>query len=81
MGCEQNLQDPDDVATIVNEELCKSSIRDWVGQNTRIRVERMCATHDWRNHLPTLGVRLEGGLLKDDTGNHLFLSLQRRGRI
>ena len=39
----------------------------------------MNCTRDWRNHIPALGVKLEGGLLKDDTGNHFFMTIQRRG--
>ncbi len=41
----------------------------------------MNCTRDWRNHIPSLGVKLEGGLLKDDTGNHFFMTIQRRGKV
>lgn len=79
VGCESNIQDADDVVRIITDELCKPSIKDWVGPSTRVRVEKMNCTRDWRNHIPALGVKLEGGLLKDDTGNHFFMTIQRRG--
>lgn len=64
---------------VVLDELCKPSIKNWVGASSRIKVEKLDATRDWRAHLPSTGVKLEGGLLKDDTGNHFFMFLQRRG--
>ena len=79
VGYEQNIQSADDVVTSERDELCKPTIRDWIGPATRIRVERLNATRDWRGHIPSLGVKLEGGLLRDDTGKHFFLSMQRRG--
>ena len=79
MGCEQNIQSADDVVAVVHDELSKPSIKDWVGSGTRLRVEKVDCTRDWRGHLPSLGIKLEGGLLRDDTGNHFFLSMMRRG--
>lgn len=79
MGNESSLQDPGDVAAAITHELCKHSIKDWVGPATAVHVEKLNATRDWAGHLPNLGVKLEGGLLKDSSGNHLFLSMQRRG--
>jgi hypothetical protein len=79
VGCEQNIQSADDVVSVVHDELSKPSIKDWVGSGTRLRVEKLDCTRDWRGHLPSLGIKLEGGLLRDDTGNHFFLSMMRRG--
>ena len=79
VGCEQNIQSADDVVSVVHDELSKPSIKDWVGCGTRLRVEKLDCTRDWRGHLPSLGIKLEGGLLRDDTGNHFFLSMMRRG--
>eukprot|EP00435_Cladocopium_sp_Y103_P006304 s5416_g2.t1 len=62
----------------IRSELSKPSIRDWLGSNVKINVWKLSATRAWRNHMPGLGVKLEGGLLRDDTGNHLFISLLRR---
>ena len=64
---------------MISEELRKPSIRDWIGTTTKVQVEKLDATRAWRQRLPALGIKLEGGLLKDDEGNHFFLSMQRRG--
>lgn len=79
VGCEQKIQTADDVVRVVSDELNKPSIKDWIGPSTRVRVEKMDSTRDWRGHIPALGVRLEGGLLKDNTGNHFFMAMRRRG--
>ena len=79
IGHESSLQDPADVSEAIAQELSKPSIKDWIGPNTRVCVRKLDCTRDWRNHLPSLGIKLEGGLLKDDEGNHLFLSMRRRG--
>ena len=79
VGFESSIQDPDDVVSIIRDELSKASIRDWTGPSTRVIVQKVNSTRDWRNHLPAAGIKLEGGLLRDDSGNHMFLSLQRRG--
>ena len=63
----------------IRQELCKPSIRDWLGTNVEVNIWKLSATRDWRHTLPNLGVKLEGGLLRDDQGNHLFLSMLRRG--
>lgn len=79
MAHESSIQSDADVVSIIQDELTKPTIKDWLGSGTRVAVRKLDSTRDWRNHLPALGVKLEGGLLKDDTGNHLFLSMQRRG--
>jgi hypothetical protein len=79
VGCEQKIQTADDVVRVVSDELNKPSIKDWIGPCTRVRVEKMDSTRDWREHIPALGVKLEGGLLKDNTGNHFFMTMRRRG--
>ena len=63
----------------ITDELGKASIRDWLGRTTRLKVEKMDCARDWRQHLPNTGVKLEGGLLKDNTGNHVFFSMRRQG--
>ena len=68
-------------AAAIAHELSKPSIKDWIGPSTQVSVRKLNATRDWRNHLPSLGVKLEGGLLKDEDGNHLFLAMRRRGDI
>ena len=79
MAHESSLQNIDDVAAVIQHELSKPSIRDWIGPSCRVNVRKLECAHDWRSHLPSLGVKLEGGLLVDQSGNHLFLSMQRRG--
>lgn len=76
---ESSLQNTDDVAAAISHELSKPTIRDWVGPTTRVQVRQLHSTHDWRSHLPSLGIKLEGGLLKDESANHLFLSMPRQG--
>ena len=79
MSNEDSLQNDTDVIAAVKDELTKSSIKDWLGPQTKVLVSKLNCTRDWRQRLPSLGVKLEGGLLRDDTGNHMFLSMQRRG--
>lgn len=64
----------------INDELTKPSIRDWIGPSTHVNVRKLNCTRDWKDHVSGTGVKLEGGLLRDDEGNHLFLAMQRRGR-
>lgn len=79
VSCQSHLQSVDDCLVAIRAELSKPTVRDWLGSNVEVNVERLCATHAWRDHLPSLGVKVEGGLLRDDTGNHLFLFMLRRG--
>lgn len=64
----------------IKDELTKPSIKDWVGPTTTVNVRKLNNTRDWQNHVSSTGVKLEGGLLRDDEGNHLFLAMQRRGK-
>ena len=68
------------MAEAIQSELTKPTVKDWVGIQTRVEVKKMNATHSWRAHLPATGIKLEGGLLRDDEGNHMFLCMQRRGK-
>ena len=78
--CNQTeLQNIDDCMEAIRVELAKQSIKDWIGANVVVNVKQLDATRAWRDHIPNLKVKLEGGLLKDDSGNHVFLSLLRRG--
>jgi hypothetical protein len=76
---ESGLLDPEDVISTISSELSKPTIKDWIGARTRVSVKKLNVTRSWRSHLPEAGVKLEGGLLKDESGNHLFLCMQRRG--
>lgn len=80
MGHESDLLCPGDVMEAITSELSKPSIRDWIGPHTRVQIRKLDCTRPWRAHLPNLGIRLEGGLLRDSSGNHLFLAMQRRGK-
>lgn len=64
----------------IRAELGKQSIKDWIGPNVIVNVKQLDATRAWRDHIAELKVKLEGGLLKDDSGNHVFMSFLRRGR-
>lgn len=78
--CNQSqLQTIDDCMEAIRTELAKPTVKDWLGANVKVNVTELSATRDWRQHIPSLGVKFEGGLLKDDTGNHLFLNMLRRG--
>ena len=79
VGNQSHLQNVEDCMDAIRQELCKPSIRDWLGTNVEVNIWKLSATRDWRHTLPNLGVKLEGGLLRDDQGNHLFLSMLRRG--
>lgn len=71
--------DVGDVMEAIRDELNKPSIKDWIGVNTQVHVCKLDSTRAWRDHIPGLGVKLEGGLLRDDSGNHLFMAMLRRG--
>ena len=75
------LQNVEDCMDAIRSELSKVTIRDWLGSNVKVNVWKLNAVRAWRDHLPGLGVKLEGGLLRDDTGNHLFLSMLRKGMV
>lgn len=78
--CSQSdLQDPTDVIAAIHDELTKPSIRDWIGPSTTVNVRKLNCTRNWKDHVSGTGVKLEGGLLRDDEGNHMFLAMQRRG--
>ena len=51
----------------------------WLGLDTEVIVERMLCVRDWRNHIPKIGIKLEGGLLVDSSSNHMFFFMPRRG--
>lgn len=76
---QSHLQNVGDCMAAIRDELAKTSIRDWLGSNVKVNIQKLDSTRAWRDHIPQLGVKLEGGLLRDDTGNHLFLSMLRRG--
>ena len=65
----------------IKDELQKATIKDWLGANTKVNVTKLDATRTWRDHIPGTGVKLEGGLLRDSEGNHLFMALLRKGRM
>ena len=79
VGFEDELLEPLDVIQAIRDELSKPTTKDWIGRGVRVTVEKMDCTRNWRSHVSGTGVKLEGGLLKDDAGNHLFLCMQRRG--
>ena len=76
---QSHLQDPEDAMAAIRAELTKPTIKDWLGSEVKVLVTKMDATLDWRKQIPSLGLKIEGGLLKDESGNHLFLSLLRKG--
>ena len=78
---QSELQDVDDCMGAIRSELAKPTVRSWIGTGVAVNVLKLDATRAWRDHIPGLGVKLEGGLLRDDTGNHLFLAMLRRGWI
>ena len=80
MSCESEILDPTDVIAVVRDELQKPTIKDWLGRGTTVSVQKLDSTRAWREHLPSLGIRLEGGLLRDSEGNHCFVCMQRRGQ-
>ena len=76
---QSHLQDPEDAMVAIRAELTKPSIKDWLGSEVKVLVTKMDATLDWRKQIPALGLKIEGGRLKDESENHLFLSLLRKG--
>jgi len=79
VGNQSQLLDVQDCMDAIHNELRKPSIQQWLRTNVQVNVRKLDATRDWRKHIPNLGVKLEGGLLRDQDGNHLFLSMLRRG--
>ena len=68
----------DTVATI-KAELSRPGVRAWLGSTTELHVEKLDVVRCWRDHWKSQGIGLEGGLLEDSTGNHVFLMMQNKG--
>ena len=69
-----------DMVRIIRDECNKPGLREWIGLHTEVNVYKTHVYHGWREHMPKLGVKLEGGLLEDASGNHLFMSMLHQGR-
>lgn len=63
VGNRQQLQNVEDVIETIADEFSKPSIRDWLG-NAKVNVCKLDSTRAWRQHIPNLGVKLEGGFSK-----------------
>lgn len=79
LASSDKLQSTNDIVCEIAKELAKPGIKSWIGQYTEVVVELVENYHTWRDHIASIPIKLEGGLRDDDTANHLFLYLLRRG--
>ncbi|CAE6970633.1 unnamed protein product [Symbiodinium natans] len=63
---------------IVAAEASRPGLKRWLGEETLVKTMKTNSVRAWSAHLEQLRVGYEGGLLKDDTGNHFFLAMQVR---
>ena len=71
------LLEPAAVVQVLREELERRSVKDWLGVH-KINVSKLDAARNWQEHLRSLRVHFEGGLLEDAASNHMFLFMQKR---
>ena len=80
ISCCDTLYSPTSVITTILQELHRPSLRSWIGLNSEIHCEKLDAVRAWKGHFQTpQQVGFAGGLLEDDTANHCFLMMLRRG--
>ena len=80
ISCCDTLYSPTSVISTILQELHRPSLRSWIGMNSEIHCEKLNAVHAWKGHFQTpQQVGFAGGLLEDDTANHCFLMMLRRG--
>ena len=76
---EPKLLDPSSTINVIESELKRPGVRQWVGTTTHLNVGKLDATRDWKVQWDPQGSKLEGGLLEDSTANHSFIFLCRGG--
>jgi len=78
---ETRLLDADSTVFVVQQELQRPGLRQWVGSTTELNISKFNASRDWKNHWSPQGTKLQGGLLEDATANHAFILLCRKGQL
>ena len=78
---EDTLLDAASTIKVITRELHRPGVRQWIGSTTHVNVSKLDATYNWRDHWAPQGVKLEGGLLEDSSGNHAFIFLSRKGQV
>ena len=73
------LLDPTSTIQVMESELKRPGVRQWIGATTHLNVDKLNATRDWKVQWDDQGSKLEGGLLEDSTANHAFIFLSRGG--
>lgn len=76
---EPKLLDPTSTIQVMESELKRPGVRQWIGATTHLNVDKLNATRDWKVQWDDQGSKLEGGLLEDSTANHAFIFLSRGG--
>ena len=71
----------EDTIGVIKEELSRPGVRAWLGSTTELHVQKLDACRDWKAAWQNQGIKLEGGLLEDASSNHVFLMMQRKGRV
>ena len=75
------LQCPDDLCRIFCEVLSKPTLKKFLGASTVVCARRLPVVRCWDKFLEGYKVNMHGGLLKDNTANHFFSFLARRGAL
>ena len=76
------LYSPASVITTITQELNRPSLRSWIGMNSKINCQKLDAVRTWRDQFQQAQrVGYSGGLLEDDTANHCYLMMLRRGHV
>ena len=74
------LYSPQSIIEKIVDELHRPALRSWIGLSSEIHCQKLDSVRAWKGHFAsTEQVGLSGGLLDDDTANHFFLMLLRRG--
>ena len=74
------LYSPQSIIEKIVDELHRPALRSWIGLASEIHCQKLDSVRAWKGHFSsTEQVGLSGGLLDDDTANHFFLMMLRRG--
>ena len=74
------LYSPQSVIDTLLAELARPGLRSWLGADCEVHCEKLDCVRAWKGHFHTIQqVALSGGLLEDQSGNHCFIMMLRRG--
>ena len=74
------LLSPQSVISVLVAELERPGLKGWIGTSTLVRVYKLDCVRPWNRHYNEQRVGLSGGLRSDDSANHVFINMLRRGQ-